>query len=234
MPVTRKSTRSRGGAAAAASSAAQGKQQTLSFNHRVTKPTVKTGKDLLAGEKTPDAITAKTKDVTIKDEDEVTEVQANEPEAEAEEELKTKPAEKAASAKAKKAAASKTATKTANKTNDDVKEAVEEKEGEGERTEIEKKALSLPQSAIDRYWLGIDSARMARAVHRKHTEGLTTGEKVLRYFDVSSHYGVSLFFSVLPILSLLSHFFPFPLSPSLPFFAPSFSFARMEGQNDGT
>ncbi|KAK1778440.1 DNA polymerase delta, subunit 4-domain-containing protein [Copromyces sp. CBS 386.78] len=170
MPVTRKSTRSRGGAAAAA--AAQGKQQTLSFNHRVTKPTVKTGKDLVVQEKTPETV-AKTKDVKV------------EPKVEDEEEAQAK-------AKAnvnKPAPAKKAAAKDVKKEikEEEPKEQVKEKEPE--RTEVEKRALKLPQSAIDAYWLSIDSARMARAVHKKHTEGLTTGEKLLRYFDVNSRYG---------------------------------------------
>ncbi|CCC13693.1 hypothetical protein SMACR_07259 [Sordaria macrospora] len=177
MPATRKSTRSRGGAAAAG--AAHGKQQTLSFNHRVTKPTVKAGKDLLVKEETPETITTKTKDVKLQD-DEVVEV----PEAESEEQEEEKPQLEANVKKAAKKAATKDVK-------DEVKETTKEdiKAKEPERTEIEKRALKLPQSAIDAYWNKIDSARMARAVHKKHTEGLTTGEKVLRHFDVSSHYG---------------------------------------------
>lgn len=192
MPVTRKSTRSRGGAAAT-----QGKQQTLSFNHRVTKPTAKTGKDLLVKEEsTPETITTKTKDVKIEDDNEVVEVPASEPESEAEEEpqAKVKPAKKTAPKDLKK------------ETKEEVKETKAE---EPERSEVEKRALKLPQSAIDAYWHNIDSARMARAVHKKHTEGLTTGEKVLRYFDVSSHYGVSFFLSS---LFGTSHYF-FTLRP---------------------
>ncbi|KAK3948943.1 DNA polymerase delta, subunit 4-domain-containing protein [Pseudoneurospora amorphoporcata] len=204
MPVTRKSTRSRGGATAAA--AAQGKQQTLSFNHRVTKPTVKTGKDLLVQEKTPETVT-KTKDVKVEpkvEDEEVVEVAGTESEDEHDDEeeaqakakanvKKAAPAKKAAAkakANVKKAAPAKKAAAK------DVKREIKEeepkeqvKEKEPERTEVEKRALKLPQSAIDAYWLSIDSARMARAVHKKHTEGLTTGEKVLRYFDVNSHYG---------------------------------------------
>lgn len=172
MTVTRKSARSRGGAAAA-----HGNQQTLSFNHRVTKPTVETGKDLLIKKEsqTPETITTKAKNVKIED-DIVHEVPASEPGSEAEEEPQANA----------KPAAKKAATKDVKK---GTKEEVKEKEEEPERSEVEKRALKLPQSAIDTYWHNIDSARMARAVHKKHTEGLTTGEKVLRYFDVSSHYG---------------------------------------------
>lgn len=177
MPVTRKSTRSRGGAAAAA----QGKQQTLSFNHRVTKPTVKTGKDLLAKEETPETVT-KTKEVKVepKVEDEVVEVAETESQSE-EEESQAKAKVKPAVKPVKKATTKDVKKKTEEKT--------EEENKEPERSEVELRALKLPQSAIDSYWHQIDSARMARAVHKKHTEGLSTGEKVLRYFDVSSHYG---------------------------------------------
>ncbi|KAK3392312.1 DNA polymerase delta, subunit 4-domain-containing protein [Sordaria brevicollis] len=199
MPVTRKSTRSRGGAASASSSSAasHGKhQQTLSFNHRVTKPTAKTGKDLLVEkESTPESITKKTKDVKIED-DEVVEVPASEAESEGEEEEEEGEEEAHAKAKAKVKTTKKPATQTKAAAKDlkkdtkaEVEEEKENKPKEPERSEVEKRALKLPQSAIDAYWHNIDSARMARAVHKKHTEGLTTGEKVLRYWDVSSHYG---------------------------------------------
>lgn len=59
-----------------------------------------------------------------------------------------------------------------------------------EKTEVERKAERVSDAAIERYWGGIEKSRSARAVHKKHVEGLTTGEKVLRYFDVSSQYGV--------------------------------------------
>ncbi|KAK3320608.1 DNA polymerase delta, subunit 4-domain-containing protein [Cercophora scortea] len=58
-----------------------------------------------------------------------------------------------------------------------------------EKSEIERKAEKVSDKAIERYWSKIETARSARAVHRKHAEGLSTGEKVLRYFDVSSQYG---------------------------------------------
>ncbi|KAK3387802.1 DNA polymerase delta, subunit 4-domain-containing protein [Podospora didyma] len=58
-----------------------------------------------------------------------------------------------------------------------------------EKTEAERKAEKISDAAIEQYWKKIDGARRAKAVHRKHTADLTTGEKVLRYFDVSSQYG---------------------------------------------
>ncbi|KAJ4381963.1 hypothetical protein N0V85_008619 [Neurospora sp. IMI 360204] len=177
MPVTRKSTRSRGGAAAA-----QGKQQTLSFNHRVTKPTVKAGKDLLVKEEEAPETVTKAKDVNVESgvEDDVIEVPETELSEEEREEKEKKPQAKVKPAKKAATRAVKEETKEATKEKDDQ---------EPKRSEVELRALKLPQSAIDSYWNKIDSARMARAVHKKHTEGLTTGEKVLRYFDVSSHYG---------------------------------------------
>ncbi|KAK3314512.1 DNA polymerase delta, subunit 4-domain-containing protein [Apodospora peruviana] len=58
-----------------------------------------------------------------------------------------------------------------------------------EKSDAEVKAARVSDAAIERYWGKIETSRMAKEVHRKHTEGLSTGEKVLRYFDVSSHYG---------------------------------------------
>lgn len=62
-----------------------------------------------------------------------------------------------------------------------------------EAEEEEVKAAKISDRAIEEYWNGIENSRKAKAVHKKHTEGLTTGEKVLRYFDVSSQYGVRSF-----------------------------------------
>lgn len=66
-----------------------------------------------------------------------------------------------------------------------------DKDGDG-KTEEEREAEKIADAAIERYWAAIEASRLAKEVHRKHTEGLTTAEKVLRYFDVSSHYGVRL------------------------------------------
>ncbi|KAK4101111.1 hypothetical protein N658DRAFT_507420 [Parathielavia hyrcaniae] len=57
------------------------------------------------------------------------------------------------------------------------------------QSEDELRAEKITDRAIERYWAGIEASRMAKAVHKKHGEGLSTGEKVLRYFDVSSQYG---------------------------------------------
>ncbi|KAK4133213.1 hypothetical protein BT67DRAFT_443137 [Trichocladium antarcticum] len=58
-----------------------------------------------------------------------------------------------------------------------------------EKPETERRAERVSKAAVEKYWGGIEKSRLARAVHAKHAEGLSTGEKVLRYFDVSSQYG---------------------------------------------
>ncbi|KAK4228899.1 DNA polymerase delta subunit 4 [Podospora fimiseda] len=56
-------------------------------------------------------------------------------------------------------------------------------------SEEEQQAKKITEAAIKKYWKGIEDSRGAKEVHRKHGEGLEVGEKVLRYFDVSSQYG---------------------------------------------
>lgn len=56
-----------------------------------------------------------------------------------------------------------------------------------EKSEAELAAEKVSNAAIERYWRKLESQRMAKQVHQ---EGLSTGERVLRYFDVSSQYGV--------------------------------------------
>lgn len=58
------------------------------------------------------------------------------------------------------------------------------------KSEAEVKAEKIGNAAIERYWRNVQSQRMAKQVHQ---EGLTTGERLLRYFDVSSQYGVCVF-----------------------------------------
>lgn len=82
------------------------------------------------------------------------------------------------------------------KTEEDVEEEVEEEEQKSEqeqedvlvpeKSDVELKAEKVTDAAIQRYWRKLEAQRMAKRVHQ---ENLTTGEKVLRYFDVSSHYG---------------------------------------------
>jgi DNA polymerase delta subunit 4 len=56
-----------------------------------------------------------------------------------------------------------------------------------EKSAAEIKAETITDKAIQRYWREQEKLRSAKRVHQ---EGLTTGEKVLRFFDVSSQYGV--------------------------------------------
>ncbi|KAK3361050.1 DNA polymerase delta, subunit 4-domain-containing protein [Lasiosphaeria ovina] len=65
----------------------------------------------------------------------------------------------------------------------------ESSEEAAEKSDAEFRADRISDASIERYWGKIEASRQARATHRKHTEGLTTGEKLLRYFDVSSQYG---------------------------------------------
>jgi len=50
----------------------------------------------------------------------------------------------------------------------------------------EARAKIISDKAIEEYWSQIESQRQTARIHN---EPLTTGEKVLRYFDVSSQYG---------------------------------------------
>jgi DNA polymerase delta subunit 4 len=58
------------------------------------------------------------------------------------------------------------------------------------KSEAVAQAEKINDKAIQQFWDEINEPRSAKAVHKKHTEGLTTEEKILRYFDVSSQYGV--------------------------------------------
>ncbi|KAK0704865.1 DNA polymerase delta, subunit 4-domain-containing protein [Lasiosphaeris hirsuta] len=62
---------------------------------------------------------------------------------------------------------------------------------EVEKSDAELRAERISAVSIDRYWGQIEASRTATAVHKKHGDGLTIGEKILRYFDVSSQYGPS-------------------------------------------
>ena len=59
---------------------------------------------------------------------------------------------------------------------------------EPEKTEAEVQAEKLSDTQINKYWKAIEKERKAPRVHQ---QGLSVHEKVLRYFDVSSQYGVS-------------------------------------------
>jgi DNA polymerase delta subunit 4 len=69
-------------------------------------------------------------------------------------------------------------------------EKIETKEIEAvvEKNESEVQAEKISDARITKYWAGIEKQRIAPRVHQ---EGLPVSEQVLRYFDVSSQYGVS-------------------------------------------
>ena len=89
---------------------------------------------------------------------------------------------------------------------DDEPEVVNEPEDEEEeevaeaapeKSEAELKAEKITESQINKYWKAIEKERIAPRVHQ---EGISLNEKVLRYFDVSSQYGVSTYTTVLNTL----------------------------------
>ncbi|KAK2597986.1 hypothetical protein QQS21_005902 [Conoideocrella luteorostrata] len=83
------------------------------------------------------------------------------------------------------------------KPEDDEQEQEQEQEQQGqqeleaevpEKSEAEIRAEKLTDSQISKYWKGVEKERKAPRVHQ---EDLSINDKVLRYFDVSSQYGVS-------------------------------------------
>ncbi|CAK7264755.1 hypothetical protein SEPCBS119000_001157 [Sporothrix epigloea] len=143
-----------------------GRQATLSFNHRVTKPSVQR-------QSAKESVLLSDKADRIE--------KASKPERdEKKKETQTEPLD----AKAK----------TAVDKIEVEKEATEEGEKETQpeiparlvRPEVEVKADAITDAQVRRYWRDIESQAIARRVHQ---EGLDLGEKVLRHFDVSSQYG---------------------------------------------
>jgi DNA polymerase delta subunit 4 len=67
-------------------------------------------------------------------------------------------------------------------------ESEPEVEAVPEKSDSELRAERISDGQISRYWKGLEAQRKAPRVHM---EDLTLSEKVLRYFDVSSQYGVS-------------------------------------------
>jgi DNA polymerase delta subunit 4 len=60
-------------------------------------------------------------------------------------------------------------------------------EPEVPKSEAELRAEKITDAQISKYWRAIEAERKAPRVHQ---QDLTVNEKVLRYFDVSSQYGV--------------------------------------------
>ncbi|KAK3174293.1 hypothetical protein OEA41_001537 [Lepraria neglecta] len=54
---------------------------------------------------------------------------------------------------------------------------------------VEEKAKKIPETQIRKYWKGKEDERIAPRVHQ---QGLSVNEKILRHFDLSSQYGVSI------------------------------------------
>lgn len=57
-----------------------------------------------------------------------------------------------------------------------------------EKSETELRAEKISDAQINKYWKTAEKQRIAPRVHQ---QGLQQSEKILRYFDVSSQYGVS-------------------------------------------
>lgn len=70
-----------------------------------------------------------------------------------------------------------------------------EVEAEPEKSDAELRAERISDAQINKYWQSIEKQRIAPRVHQ---EGLSVSEKVLRYFDVSSQYGVCISSVFLP------------------------------------
>ncbi|KAK3297819.1 DNA polymerase delta, subunit 4-domain-containing protein [Chaetomium fimeti] len=153
---TRRSTRSSTGA---------GKQQTLSFKHKVTKA-IQTGKEGYKSpsrakeyipEPSPEPASSKVATKLFQQQHESEEEEAAETPTSSDDEQQQQAAPAAA--------------------------VQAQPDADAARAE------KISDREIERYWNGIEASREAKAVHKKHTQDLTTGEKVLRYFDVSSQYG---------------------------------------------
>lgn len=87
----------------------------------------------------------------------------------------------------RKAAAEVTQTDEEDEQEDVAAEVAEVKE-EAEKPQAEVRARKVTDAQVKKYWRGVEGARIAKRVHQGE---LSLGEKVLRYFDISSQYGVS-------------------------------------------
>jgi DNA polymerase delta subunit 4 len=63
-----------------------------------------------------------------------------------------------------------------------------------EKSEAELKAEKISDAQINKYWKAIEKERVAPRVHQ---QDLTVSEKVLRYFDVNSRFGVRCYLLIL-------------------------------------
>lgn len=141
-----------------------GRQATLSFNHRVTKPSVQR-----QSAKEAALLTDKAKEVEKKDK--------KEEEEEVEEKLEDKKAKVEVEDEA-----------PAEEEEEEEQEAEVAAPAVVARPQAEIDADAVSDAQVRRYWRAIEAEGIAKRVHQ---EGLDLGEKVLRHFDVSSQFGVS-------------------------------------------
>lgn len=162
-----------------AAKGASSKQSTLSFNNRVTKHSVAkvTGKDL-ASSKPAGKDLSEAAVATV-----LTPPPTSPPtEKVEEEEQEQQPVEE-------------------EKDEDAVKVTVPAAVEKPKPAEAEVRAEKVTDAQIKKYWRDAENARIAKRVHQ---EDLSVGEKVLRYFDISSQYGVSLLTLAFLFLSFLN------------------------------
>lgn len=80
------------------------------------------------------------------------------------------------------------------------------------RPSAEVRAERVTDAQVKRYWREVEAVRIAKRVHQKN---LSLAEKVLRYFDISSQYGVSSKNLQAPSLSHSRHLLTLVFSPYL-------------------
>ncbi|KAL1856477.1 hypothetical protein VTK73DRAFT_8273 [Phialemonium thermophilum] len=162
MPTTRRSSSGR-------AAASQGRQSTLTFTHRVTKSVPKSSKDLA---KSAAVVKDELPGKASREASEVDDLKTTEPEPEPRREDEEE---------------QKKADQDENEAEEEeVQQAVSAPPPPPQLSDAEIKAEKISDAAIERYWRALEAQRMAKRVHQ---EDLSTGEKILRYFDVSSQYG---------------------------------------------
>lgn len=143
------------------SSQAGGKQATLSFHNRVTKAVPKSSKNVVSS---PSKQSPPSKHVVSASQE------AEEQAGPAKEDIVLDDA-------------------AAVESEPEAPSPVAEQEDEAvEKTDAELQAENITGRQVDQYWRKLEGERIAKRVHQ---EDLSQAEKVLRYFDVSSQYGVS-------------------------------------------
>lgn len=184
MPATRRSTRSAAAAAAAGAKGGSGsKQSTLSFNNKVTKHNVAkaTGKDHIAPSSSSASAAkpaGKKNAAAAAAADAVLTPPPTSPPTEKVEEEEEQDVQGSVVVEEEKVAAVQ------------VEGLGGEKKKSAGEAEVEAEAEKVTEAQIKKFWREAEAARIAKRVHQ---QDLSVGEKVLRYFDISSQYGVSFF-----------------------------------------